>query len=45
MSFNFDTGSSILWLPTVDCTTCTATPNQYDYNTGGGTFTGVDADI
>ena len=45
MTILFDTGSSILWIPTTDCTSCTSTPDRYNYGTGGGAFTGIPEEI
>ena len=45
MYVNFDTGSSICWIPTTGCTGCSLTPHQYNQGTGGGTYLGVNDEI
>ena len=46
-SFNFDTGSSLLWVPTSECIVCTETPTipKYDTALGMSNSTGDDESL
>jgi len=35
MTFNFDTGSDLVWFPLANCTNCTPTPKVYNHVSGG----------